>query len=52
MLIIEPEQRQEEFKRKVTALQEKVRQEKISVSIGSAWEEHCQDINHLLKEDG
>ena len=49
-VVIEPEQRQEEFKRKVTALQEKVRQEKISVSIGSAWEEHCQDINHLLKE--
>lgn len=40
---------QAEFMEKVTVLQENMKKEKISISIGIAWKEKCEDLGNLLK---
>lgn len=41
---------QEEFERKMSVLQEAMKQHEVSVSLGYLWKENCEDLEELLKE--
>lgn len=49
-VVLVPEIESTVFEEKITSLQEEMKQQKVSISIGKRWEGSCSDLEILLKE--
>jgi diguanylate cyclase (GGDEF)-like protein len=49
-VVLELDVEENVFKEKIRLLRNEMQRQKVSVSIGALWKEHCEDLDELLKE--